>query len=92
MFLHLPQESELIESVEEEGKDDSLPCLASEEKPKIQVGVVSPVLMEIVQLIPTVTDWRGIGMDYSSPLHLATDIQIHWLRGKNSQNRVEIIW
>lgn len=36
--LHFPQESELIESVEEEGKDDSAHSPLYEEKPKIQVS------------------------------------------------------
>lgn len=40
-FLCFPQESELIESVEEEGKEDSADSLLSEEKPKIQVSQYS---------------------------------------------------
>lgn len=40
--LYSPQESELIESVEEEGKEDSAHSPMSEEKPKIQVSLASP--------------------------------------------------
>lgn len=36
--MYFPQESELIESVEEEGKEDSAHSPVFEEKPKIQVS------------------------------------------------------
>ena len=38
MVLYCPQESELIESVEEEGKEDSANSPVPEDKPKIQVS------------------------------------------------------
>lgn len=38
MNLSFPQESELIESMEEEGKDDSPHSQLSEDKPKVQVS------------------------------------------------------
>lgn len=37
-YLYFPQESELIESVEEEGKEDSANSPLCEDKPKIQVS------------------------------------------------------
>lgn len=38
VLLYRPQESELIESVEEEGKEDSANSPVPEDKPKIQVS------------------------------------------------------
>uniref|UniRef100_A0AAQ5WZT4 WW-binding domain-containing protein n=1 Tax=Amphiprion ocellaris TaxID=80972 RepID=A0AAQ5WZT4_AMPOC len=48
--LHFPQESELIESVEEEGKEDSSHSPVSEDKPKIQNVIPQQLLDQYLSM------------------------------------------